>query len=180
MTDTSVDPRHMQALEQARRLSGLLGYPRTTDGESELVAALLTAAPTTQAAEHLVDEALRSLERCPPPQYFYAQAEARRPAAKRRETGCRVCDGVGSIEWPYLARPDQNGLFQTERLALLVDEPPSSPDYQMSVRAALSDWRTRRAAKLRSEGVEDLELFGRNIERVVLVQESCPNCRRAA
>lgn len=183
MTSTAHESpdRNAAAIDEVRRLSGLLGYPRTADGEAELVAALLAAAPTPQAAQHLVDEALRSLERCPPPQYFYAQAAAKKPPP-RRDSGCRVCAGVGSIEWPYLARPDSDGKFHTERLALLVDEPPSSPDYGMAIRAAVAEWSRRRAEKWLEDGVpaNELEIHASHAERVVMMQIRCPNCREVA
>lgn len=171
--------RATAAIDEVRRLSGLLGYPRNNpDGEAELVAALLEAAPTPQAAQHLVDEALRVLERCPPPQYFYAQAAAKKPPP-RRDNGCRVCDSVGSIEWPYLARPDAEGKFHTARLDLLLEEPPSSPDYQLAIRAAVADWRRRRAQKWIDDGVPaaDLEMHGRHAEQVVMMQVRCPHCQ---
>lgn len=166
----------VSAVQHVNRLSGLPGWPRTDDGQAELARALLKAAPTEYAAQHLIDEALATFERCPPPQFFYAAAPKR---TERRKVGldCRVCSGVGTIEWPYLARPDDAGVFQTERLALIVDELPTSPNYQLAVKDAVRDWRNKRATKLRAEGVENIEFYCRFSERLTLFAEPCPSCR---
>jgi hypothetical protein len=82
------------------RLNGLPGYPKRSDGEAELVTALMESAQTIQIAQAVIDSLAQHGERCPLPLDIRRECRCKHEAQDTRRKNCELCGGIGfTIKW---------------------------------------------------------------------------------